>query len=106
MRLHAPSPFKVTLDSPDGGYDLTFSPIDEWDGVFDVVIAGKQMFWPVTEIEQDEEGRVCFSGMTVGSEDVWNDQFFFQLWTKATPPKIEYWGDKIVWRIDFGIEVV
>lgn len=104
MRLPAPVTFNVTLAGPEGSYELAFHPIDEWDGVIDVVIAGRRMAWPVTRIEQDKEGRVCFSGVTVGAEAVWNDQYFFQLWTGPAPPKIEYWGDKVIWRTDPSVE--
>ena len=100
MRVRTPKPFTVTMAGPEGSYNLSFSPIDEWDGVIDVAIGGIQMAWPVTRIEQEEGGRVCLSGMTVGAEEVWNDQFFFQLWTGLYPPTIEYWGDRVIWRTD------
>ncbi|WP_282596342.1 hypothetical protein [Sphingomonas beigongshangi] len=38
--------------------------------------------------------------MTTGSEEVWNDQFWFELRLNDHPPVIRYWGDKVIWRED------
>jgi hypothetical protein len=99
-RLYDYSDFEVTMAGPEGPYAMIFRSTHDGDGEVDVTIAGVDMTWWVTRIERDEDGRVCFSGMTAGSEQVWGDQFLFLLRVGSGGPTIEYWIDKVIWRAD------
>jgi hypothetical protein len=100
MRKKMPPAFSTTMTSPDGDYVLAFRPLDEWDGVIEVTIAGEAMSWHVVRGDEEEDGTVSLSGMTVGSDAVWGDQFWFELVTKPGPAQIKYYGDRALWRND------
>jgi hypothetical protein len=46
------------------------------------------------------------SGMTVGSDEILGDQFWFQLWPRLAPKRIDYFGDRVLWRSDYGPDVL
>ena len=81
-------------------YEIDFTPTDEWDGLINVTIQGVQMRWDVVDASIDQDGIVSLGGMTTGSEDLWKDQFWFELRVTAFPPVIRYWGDRVIWRED------
>ena len=90
----------MSFTGPEGPYTLQFRPLDEWDGVFDLVIGGQPFTWPVDTIDLTENGELNFSGMTVGSHALWGDQFWFVVRKEPAPPTITYYGDQVVWRTD------
>ena len=96
MRTTIPAAFQMSFEGPDETYEIDFTPIDEWDGVIDVNIRGVQMRWDVVDASIGKDGLVSLGGMTTGSEDLWNDQFWFELCVTASPPVIRYWGDKVI----------
>ncbi|KQY34999.1 hypothetical protein ASD38_00005 [Caulobacter sp. Root487D2Y] len=100
MRTKMPPAFSATMTSPDGVYELAFRPLDECDGVVEVTIAGEAMSWYVVRGDEEEDGTVSLSGMTVGSDVIWGDQFWFELVLKPGPVQIKYWGDRVLWRSD------
>ena len=100
MRIRAPEPFSLSFGGPEGPYVMQFRPIDEWDGVFDLAIGGQSFTWPVDSIDVAENGELTFSGMTVGSQNLWGDQFWFVVRKEPGPPLITYYGDRVVWRTD------
>jgi len=59
------------------------------------------MSWYVVRYD-DEDGQLSMSGMTVGSDEIWGDQFWFQLWPRSAPARIDYFGDRVLWRSDYG----
>jgi hypothetical protein len=93
MRAKMPAAFCATMTGPDGAYELAFRPLDEWDGVIEVTIAGEAMSWHVVRSDREEDGTTSTSGMTVGSEAVWADQFWFELVLGPEPICINYWGN-------------
>lgn len=100
MRINTPPPFRLTFTSPDGCYTVDYCPNDEREGVIDVSISGVSMRWYVVYVERDANGERVLSGMTSGSEALWQDQFWFELRPDHIPPLIRYWGDQVVWRED------
>jgi hypothetical protein len=100
MRVKAPLAFEIPMLGPEGAYVLSYAPTDEWDGEIAVCIGAVSMRWAVLNVEQDERG-LRLAGMTCGSGPLWNDAFWFELWPHADPPKIDYFGDRILWRSDF-----
>ena len=100
MRTKMPAAFSATLTGPDGVYELAFRPLDEWDGVIEVTIAGEAMTWHVVRGDEEEDGTVSISGMTGGSDVVWRDQFWFELVMKPEPIHINFWGNQVLWRRD------
>ena len=101
MRINAPPPFELTFNnSPDDSYTIDYRPTDAWEGVIDVAIRGVSLRWYVAQVERDAKGRRALSGMTSGSEVIWQDQFWFELRPDDTPPIIRFWGNQIVWRED------
>jgi hypothetical protein len=101
MRITAPEPFTVHLSGPEGPYRLAFRPsADRCAGNFDVEIAGTSIVWPVEVIERQEGGELVLSGFADTS--FWDDVFWFELIAEPSPPRITYWGDKVIWRTDYG----
>ena len=100
MRTTVPSAFKLTFVGPEGPYEISFQPTDEWDGIINVAIGGLEMQWSVDHADREEGGGIVLGGMTSGSETLWNDQFWFELRFGDTPPVIRYWGHKVVLRED------
>ena len=90
----------MSFTGPEGPYTVQFHPTDEWDGIIDVSIGGLEMRWDVDVADREDAGGLILSGMTSGSERLWNDQFWFELCLDDAPPIIRYWGDKVVWRED------
>jgi hypothetical protein len=84
---------------PEGQYTLQFAPDpnDEWEGGIDVLFPNETRWWPVLRVDSDENG-MSLGGMA--SIDAWKDSFWFSLWPEAHPPRIEYWGNQVIWRID------
>ncbi len=101
MRVQSPSPFTITMTGPDGRYELAYVRLDDWAGVIKVKIKGASMSWHVVRFD-DDDGKFSMSGMTVGSDEIWGDQFWFQLWPRAAPVRIDYFGDRVLWRTDYG----
>jgi hypothetical protein len=101
MRVKSGSAFKIMLTGVDGRYELAYRPIDEWAGVIDVTIKGLAMSWHAVHFEE-VEGKRSVGGMTVGSDEIWGDQFWFELWPDTIPVRIDYFGDRVLWRSDFG----
>ena len=85
---------------PEGPYAIHFRPAGEWDGIIDVTIGGLAMKWVVDDAHADAGGRAVLGGMTSGSDQLWNDTFWFELRLADAPPVIRYWADKVVWRED------
>ncbi len=100
MRVRSPEPFSLSFVGPEGPYALRFTPIDEWDGVLDVVLGGQSFRWSVDSIDLAENGELTFSGMTVGTEALWGDQFWFAVRKQPEPSTVTYYGDRVVWRTD------
>lgn len=100
MRTKAPHPFAITFAGEEGPYTIHFQPTDEWDGVIDVILAGTPMRWFVVNVDREDNGGLVLGGMTTGTEDIWNDQFWFELRLDDAPPVIRYWGNQIIWRED------
>jgi hypothetical protein len=90
----------MSFTGAEGAYTIRFLPIDEWDGIIDVSIGGLEMRWHVLDADREEAGGLVLSGMTSGSNSLWNDQFWFELRLDDTPPVIRYWGNQVVWRED------
>ena len=80
----------MTFSGLEGKYTLSFRPTDKWDGIIDVIIAGTAMQWDVLDSDRDEDGRAILGGMTSGSEQLWQDQFWFELCFNDVPPIIRY----------------
>ena len=93
----------MSFSGPEGSYTVHFRPIDEWDGIIDVSIAGTAMCWPVLNVDREDDGRLVLGGMTAGTEHIWNDQFWFELRLDDSPPAIRYWGNQVIWREDTAI---
>jgi hypothetical protein len=105
MRTVAPQPFSISFAGPEGSYTIHFRPDGEWDGLIDVTIGGLAMLWPVEDIQTENGGHLVISGLTKGTEDLWNQQLWFELRLHDSPPIIRYWGDKVVWREDAAVEL-
>lgn len=103
MRVKTPEPFTLAMTGPDGAYDLHFVPHDDWDGEIAVVIAGHAMVWQVLTVDF-EDGQLSLSGGTEGSESIWPTQFWFRLLPGRKQSRIEYWGNQVIWRTDFGAD--
>jgi hypothetical protein len=103
MRTNVPPAFSLSFRGAEGPYTIRFQPVDEWDGVIDVSIAGSEMRWDVVDADGEEDGGVALGGMTSGSETLWDDQFWFELRPDDSPPVIRYWGNQVLWREDRAI---
>lgn len=90
----------MSFSGLEGPYAIRFESTDEWDGVIDVSIGGVTMRWDVVNADQEGGGGIVLGGMTSGSAKLWNDQFWFELRLGDTPPVIQYWGDRVIWRED------
>jgi hypothetical protein len=101
MRIKAPPAFDISMSGPEGAYTLSYAPTDDWDGEIAVSIGGISMRWAVLNVEEDQKG-LRLGGMTSGSEPLWRDAFWFELWPEADQPRIDYYGDRILWRSDAG----
>jgi hypothetical protein len=101
MRIKAPWAFDMTMSGPEGEYTLSYAPIDGWDGEISVTIAGIEMTWPVFTVTRKNVG-LCLGGMTTGTVELWNDTFWFELWPELDIPRIDYWGNQVIWRSDVG----
>jgi hypothetical protein len=99
MRIKTPPPFEITMCGSEGPYTLAYAPTDDWDGEIAVCIGEVSMRWPVLNVEEDEAG-FRLGGMTSGSEPLWNDAFWFELSPNANPPRIDYFGNRVLWRSD------
>lgn len=100
MRTTVPPAFDMTFAGPEGPYTILFRPTDEWDGVIEVSIGDLEMRWDVVDADREEVGGLVLGGMTSGSENLWNDQFWFELRLDDSPPVIRYWGNQVFWRED------
>ncbi len=87
------------MTGPEGCYRLTYSAGNETDSVIEVEIAGQTMRWAIETVTRTGEG-VSLSGMTSGTQAIWQDQFWFEFFPDAEPPRIDYWGDRVLWRTD------
>ncbi len=103
MRPTVPSAFNMSFHGPEGEYETRFTPINEWDGMIDVTIAGVVMSWHVYYSDQDDGGGYSLGGMTHGTKDIWDDVFWFELRVRDKPPVIRYWGDRVIWREDSSV---
>lgn len=95
-----PPAFSMAFAGPDEVYTIRFRPTDDWDGVIDLSIGERPMRWTVLDANQETGGTVVLGGVTDGTEEVWGDQFWFELRFQDTPPIIRYWGDQVVWWED------
>lgn len=100
MRTTVPQAFSMSFAGPEGPYIIHFRPSDEWDGTINVTIAGLAMRWSVDDADLEEGGGKVLGGMTSGSDELWNDTYWFELRLADTPPVIRYWADKVIWRED------
>ncbi len=92
------------MTGAEGPYELSFTPYDEWDGKITTTIAGVAMVWQVVRSDEQPDGVFTLSGMTVGSDEVWKDQFWFELVVRPSPLVITYFSDRVVWRVDTTAE--
>jgi len=102
MRERAPAPFDISVSGADGLYSLRFRPTDEWDGVFDVVIKGHEMTWPVLTVDREADGSLTLSGSTDGSRAIWDDEFWYVVQVEPGTPSVSYYGDQVCWRTDLA----
>lgn len=102
MRERAPAPFDILVSGADGLYALRFRPTDEWDGVFDVVIKGHEMTWPVLTVDREADGSLTLSGSTDGSHKIWDDEFWYVVQVKPGTPSVSYYSDQVCWRTDLA----
>ena len=58
------------------------------------------MQWDVCHASRDENQLLTLGGMTAASEDIWGEQYWFELHVDEQPPVIRYWGNKVLWRED------
>lgn len=93
----------MSVTGPEGRYLLTYNACPNTNGRVDAEIRGVTMKWFVQVIDQGDEG-VSLSGMTSGSQAIWHDQFWFELLPEATPPRIDYWGNQVLWRTDRSLD--
>lgn len=94
----------MTFEGPEGKYDIAFTPTDQSDGEIRVSIAGIDMLWDVVHASKEEgDNPLEIGGLTSGSEAIWQDQFWFSLCLDEVAPRIEYWGNQIIWRTDFAV---
>lgn len=94
------------MTGPDGPYLLDYRPLNEWDdGVIQVSIRGASMVWRV-QAAFLTDGQIGVGGMTDGSEEIWRDEWWFDFWLGAIPPRIDYWGNRVLWRSDHGLTAV
>ncbi len=107
MRVKTPDPFSITLLGPQGTYALSFSRYasSEWEGFLDVRIGEYAMHWEVEQVD-DEGGVIVLSGGT-GYETVqlWGDSFWYELFPFSNPPRIDFFGDRVLCRTDHGLTV-
>ncbi|MGF6227924.1 hypothetical protein QFZ27_001879 [Inquilinus ginsengisoli] len=103
MIVKAPAPFSIVMIGPEGPYELKFRPYatDPWEGEIDVVIAGEATTWSVEKVFREDEG-LALGGMA--GANVWKTSYWFMLWPDARPPRIEYWGEGVIWRTDIAVE--
>ena len=62
---------------------------------------GKGYLWPVNVVERSPDGELILSGMA-DMKDQWGDGFWFDLLVEPGPPRISYYGDRVIWRVDQG----
>ena len=103
MRVHVPRPFRMIMSRPEGPYQLTCLPFDDdpWKGWIAVQIAGRRMGWPVQTVHDNGSGPEI-GGLTIGTFEIWGDVFWYSLQPHAEPPRIDYFGNRALWRSDVG----
>lgn len=101
MRTKVPQAFQMQFAGFEGQNLVDFHPTDEWDGQIHVTINEHEMTWEVTDADIEKEGGLVLGGITDGSDEIWGDQFWFELRLHDRPPVIRYWGDRVIWREDF-----
>ncbi len=94
-----PSPFSIVVTGPEGSYKLAYTP-DHDEGIIETTISSQPMLWHVETVEFDADGDLVLSGLTRGTETVWEDCFWFVLTTGKAGSKIEYWADQVLFRTD------
>ncbi len=99
MKVETPTSFTVAFIGPEGKYSLTFTPNND-EGSIETTISGRQMLWHVETVEFDADEALVLSGLTRGSEIIWDNCFWFVLTTGKAGSKIEYWGDSVLLRTD------
>ena len=98
--MHTPKPFNILMFGPQGPYQLAFNAYSEWDGYLDVTISGIEMRWSV-EAVYEEEGETSLEGGTdAGTLSLWGNMFWFRLFPWSEDPRIEFWGDQVICRVD------
>lgn len=60
------------------------------------------MRWHVLNVERENNGDLVMSGMTTGTQKIWNDQFWFELRLDDVPAVMRYWGNRVIWREDIA----
>jgi hypothetical protein len=86
----------LVFSGPDGDYEVmaeNFHHLTE-DDVLCVRRNGATSHWGIETAENSDAGTVILSGMTRDGSDLW-----FVL-TVGPEPKIEYWGDRVLVRVD------
>ncbi|QZD88143.1 hypothetical protein [Qipengyuania psychrotolerans] len=102
-RIPLPPPFEASFEGPEGRYSASYVPRGEWDdGLVRVNIASHEMWWGV-EIAEQEGTSLSVCGITSGTQEIWNDVFWFEIICSPEPKSIRYWGDRIIWREDSAV---
>lgn len=101
--MNSPASFDLSVTGPEGSYRLIYTAGGDEEGSIEVEIAGVTMTWFVEVVSQNDDG-VTLSGMTTGSQSIWQNQFWFELRPEANPPRIEYWGNQVLWRTDLHLD--
>ena len=83
----------LSFSAPTGLYRVQFEPGEDHNA--DVRHGDLSMRWPI--FVADEDGT-C-SGLTVGSEEIWGDVFWWQL-EPGPPGTIDYYGNGVLVRTD------
>ncbi len=101
MQTEAPVPFTVTLHGPDDPYSLRFVP--DANGLEGRLMVSTGDVWrpfgTVEQIERRATGELVLSGMGGLSE---HETYWYELVAEPAPPRITYWGDRVIHRIDTG----
>ena len=94
------------MTGPEGRYELACSRLsdDPWEGQIDVTMSGVKDNWGIEAAYDPCEGGEGICLMGLAQLDAWGDAFWFHLWPEANPPRIDYFGDRVLWRSDICAE--
>lgn len=101
MRTDTLEPFTVGLYGTEGPYSVRFVPDAQGREGHLMVRTGDvwRHFGSVELIERRATGELLLSGMGGLSDD---DTYWYELIAEPVPPRITYWGDRVIHRIDTG----